>query len=50
MVYESLIELIGEVPVGLEDFVYIFSGVTVLWLLLSCFTFLGSLFKRIMQL
>lgn len=50
MIYDALIELIGEVPVGLEEFVYIFSGVVVLWLLLSCFTFVGSLFKRIMQI
>ena len=50
MVYDALVELIGEIPLGLEDFVYILSGIVVLWLLLCSFTFIGSLFKRIMQL
>lgn len=50
MIYNSLVELIGTVPDGLEDFVYIISGIVVLWLLLSSFTFLGSLFKRVMDL
>ena len=50
MIYDALIDLIGDVPVGLEEFVYIMSAVVVLWLLLCSFTFLGSIFKRIMQL
>lgn len=50
MVYDSLVELIGTVPDGLEDFVYILAGIVVLWLLLSAFTFLGSIFKRVMEL
>ena len=46
MVYDALVELVGEVPAGLEEVVYIFSiGVTI-WLLLCVLTFLGGLFKR----
>lgn len=50
MVYDALVELIGEIPVGMEEFIYLLSGVVVLWLLLCSFTFIGSIFKRIMQL
>lgn len=50
MVYDALIELIGEVPLGMEEFVYLFAGIVVLWLLLCCFTFIGSLFKRIISI
>lgn len=47
MIYDALVSLIGAVPPGMEDFVYVVSCLVFLFLLLSAFTFLGSLFKRV---
>lgn len=46
MVYDALVDLVGEVPSGLEEVVYIFSIVITIWLLLCVLTFIGGLFKR----
>lgn len=46
MVYEALVDLVGAVPDGLEEVVYIFSIVITIWLLLCVLTFIGGLFKR----
>lgn len=50
MVYRAFVDLVGSVPAGLEDIVYIFSCVCALWLLLCGFTLIGSIFKRIMDI
>lgn len=46
MVYDALVDLVGSVPDGLEEVVYIFSIVITIWLLLCVLTFIGGLFKR----
>lgn len=50
MIYQALIELIGEVPLGMEEFVYLLAGIVTLWLLICCFTFIGSIFKRVLEI
>lgn len=50
MIYNEFVNLVGVVPAGLEDMVYIFSCLVGLWLLLCGFTFIGSVFKRIMEI
>lgn len=47
MIYDGLVSLIGTVPPDMENFVYVVSCLVFLFLLLSVFTFLGSLFKRV---
>lgn len=47
MLYEALIELIGEVPTGFEPLVYVFACVVLLWLLSTVFSILWSLLSWI---
>lgn len=49
MIYDALVDLVGTVPSGLSDFVYIISCAVAIVLVLSAFSFLGSLFKSLSQ-
>lgn len=43
MLYEAVVNLIGEVPVGFEPLVYVGCILVLLWLLTSVFSILWSL-------
>lgn len=40
MLYEAVVELIGEVPVGYEPLVYVMACLILMWLLSSTFSIL----------
>ena len=44
MIYEKLVELIGECPSGLEPVIYVISCIICVWLLSQFFTVLWSFF------
>ena len=47
MLYEALVSLIGDVPVGFEPLVYIFACIVLLWLISSVFSILWSVLNWI---
>lgn len=47
MLYEALVSLIGEVPVGFEPLVYLGSILVLIWLLSSVFSILWSVLSWI---
>lgn len=47
MLFEALVSLIGEVPVGFEPLVYLAAVLVLLWLLSSVFSILWSLLSWI---
>ena len=47
MLYEAVVELIGEVPVGFEPLVYVACILVLLWLLSSVFSILWSVLSWI---
>lgn len=47
MLFEALVNLIGEVPVGFEPLVYVFACIVLVWLLSSVFSILWSVFNWI---
>lgn len=47
MIYQYIINLIGSVPEGMEDAVYVFSCIILFFLLAQIFAFLHSLFKGV---
>lgn len=46
-IYEALVSLVGEPPVGLEPLVYVMSCVILLFLVLSAFSLVGAVVKWI---
>lgn len=42
MLYEALVDLLGEVPAGFEPLVYVCAAIVLLWLLNSTFSILWS--------
>lgn len=42
MLYEAVVNLIGEVPVGFEPVVYLIAGIVLMWLLTTTFSILWS--------
>lgn len=42
MLYEAVVSLIGEVPVGCEPVVYLISGIVLMWLLTTTFSILWA--------
>lgn len=47
MLYEALVNLIGDVPVGFEPLVYIACVLVLIWLLSSVFSILWSVLNWI---
>ena len=47
MLYEALVNLIGDVPTGFEPLIYAFACIVLLWLLSSVFSILWSIINWI---
>lgn len=50
MIYQYIVNLVGSVPEGLEDAVYVLSILVLFFLLAEMFAFLHTLFRSISNL
>lgn len=47
MLYEAVVELLGEVPVGYEPLIYVMAAIILLWLLSHVFSIVWSVLSWI---
>lgn len=47
MIYDYLVQMVGSVPSGLEDAVYVFSILVFIFLLCELFAFLHTIFRAV---